>query len=160
MLSIILQDDLKSETSKWSPHGTEDDYVPGQSSDSEDEYDFLDTSTKKRKLARSKTEKHRGRGYAAYRHSLMQRSGLPHSQTQASTSTAVRSGNYRVKRRIGRPRGSRGVARAELLSQHEAIANELLEEDIARGLELNSPRKKSNKGRNLPLNEGIFTNKY
>lgn len=162
---IILQDELKSEILILSPDGSEEEYKPGQSSDedSEDEYESLETSNRKRKKVQSKTQKRRGRGDAAYRRSLMQRSGLSRSQTQSSASTTAQSASYRLKRHIGRPRGSvrtKRIPRPELLSQHEIIVDELREEDIARGSESNFPRETLKVEENSSLNEGKFTNKY
>lgn len=59
-----------------------------------------------------------------------------------------------MKHRVGRPRRSVRtirIPRTELLSQHELIVEELVEEDIARGLQLDSPIKLEENG---PLNEG------
>lgn len=97
------------------------------------------------------------RGYAAYRHSMMQRGGLTRSQI----SSAEQNVSSRAKRRRGRPysRG-RGIARAELLSQHEEVVSQLLEEDVERGLQLKSPSK-SIKEKIFPnLREGKFMREY
>lgn len=69
-----------------------------------------------------------------------------HQHHQGSSSTLTIS-NLDVKRDGGRGRsrgrGIRrmGISRAEFLSQHEQIVEELCEEDIERGLTLNTPCK-------------------
>lgn len=159
---IILQDEHKSTKSILSHDDSQDDYEPEKLSDSGEEYEYSETSTGKRKVVQSKKGNRRGRGDTAFRRSLMQRSGLSRSQMKSSTSTAAQSASYRVKDRVGRPRGSartKRVLRAELLSQHEIIVDELLEEDAIRGSQLDSPRETIKLEGACLLSEGKFLDK-
>lgn len=76
--------------------------------------------------------------------------------------TRVTLSEKKKKSESGRSRGrppKSGIGRAEILSQHEGVVNELRGSDLERGLTLSSPLKRTRVPNASKLNPGKFINK-
>lgn len=89
-----------------------------------------------------KNQSKKPRGYAAYRQTM-----------QRIRSKAI---NGRETSRRARGRGNSSIDRAEMLSQHAKIVDELHEEDFERGLTKTQSRK-TVRDRNLPLLSKVYS---